>query len=188
VTDATPDEIAERLVRLFERSAVPHAIGGALAFGFWASPRGTHDVDMNVFAGAERLEAVLDALLDDGFTVDRAQAVEAVAEGGYVKAWFDSIPVDLFFNSIPLHDSAAKRVVRVPFGAGTAPILSAEDLVLLKLLFFRPKDLVDIPRVVATQREKLDRAYVRGWLVDMVGEDDPRTAKWDEFCRGLPPA
>jgi hypothetical protein len=28
-------------------------------------------------------------------------------------------------------------------------------------------------------RDDLDRAYVRRWIADMMGEDDERVARWD---------
>ena len=43
---------------------------------------------------------------------------------------------------------------------------------LFKLLFFRGKDIVDLERLVATQQDRLDHAYVRRWIVEMMGEED----------------
>jgi hypothetical protein len=57
--------------------------------------------------------------------------------------------------------------------------------VVLKLLFFRGKDLVDIERIVAIQGVALDRDYVRSWLVDCVGADTERVRRWDEICAAL---
>ncbi len=65
-------------------------------------------------------------------------------------------------------------------------VLAPEDIVLLKLLFFRAKDKLDIERVVQLQGPTLDREYVRRWLVEMMGEDDERVRVWDRYCRELP--
>lgn len=59
--------------------------------------------------------------------------------------------------------------------------LSAESLAVFKLLFFRPKDIVDLQRLIAVQGERLDTNYVRRHLVEMMGEDDERVGKWDEL-------
>lgn len=99
---------------------------------------------------------------------------------------YGSMPVDVFFTSIPLHDSAASRVVEVPLLGQAIRILSAEDLTVLKLLFFRGKDLVDVERLVAVQGSRLDRLYVRTWLVDCVGEESERVRRWDALCAALP--
>ncbi|MBC7171846.1 MAG: hypothetical protein H5U40_05445 [Polyangiaceae bacterium] len=46
--------------------------------------------------------------------------------------------------------------------------------------FFRPKDIVDLERLLALQPD-LDRSYVREHLVEMVGQEDPRVRRWDEL-------
>lgn len=85
-----------------------------------------------------------------------------------------------------LHDAAARRAVAVTLLGTTIRILSAEDLAVLKLLFFRGKDVVDVERVVAVQGARLDRVYVRRWLVDCVGEESERVRTWDRICAALP--
>jgi len=94
--------------------------------------------------------------------------------------------VDLFFNSIPLHEEAAKRVRVHELESRDIRTLSPEDLVLLKLLFFRPKDKTDVERMIEMQGTRLDRKYVRDWLIEMMGEDDERVRLWDRYCRELP--
>ena len=98
----------------------------------------------------------------------------------------EDVPIDLFFNSIPLHQSAAERAVTVELLGRPLRVLSAGDLTLFKLLFFRPKDLLDVERLAALQGEALDRTYVRRWLVDCVGEVDGRVRWWDELIAALP--
>lgn len=45
---------------------------------------------------------------------------------------------------------------------------------------------VDLERLVAV-RPELDRAYVRKWIVQMMGEDDERTLRWDEIVARFGP-
>ena len=42
-----------------------------------------------------------------------------------------------------------------------------------------PKDLLDLEKLVAVQRENLNAAYVRAQMVDMMGEADERVLEWD---------
>jgi len=53
-------------------------------------------------------------------------------------------------------------------------------------VFFRAKDLVDLERLVAV-RDELDHAYVRRWIVDMMGEHDERVRRWDDLVRRFAP-
>ncbi len=64
-------------------------------------------------------------------------------------------------------------------------VLSAEDLTVFKLLFFRGKDVVDVERLVAAQGNRLDRQYVRTWLVSCVGEGDERVRRWDTISAAV---
>ncbi len=55
-----------------------------------------------------------------------------------------------------------------------------EELAVFKMLFFRPKDVLDVKRMLEVQGARFDRGFVRDALVEMLG-DDPRIAKWDEL-------
>ncbi len=67
--------------------------------------------------------------------------------------------------SIPFSDEAGQTRVRLVDPDGESVwFLSAEALAVFKLLFFRPKDLADLERLVAVQGRALDRAYVRALL------------------------
>ena len=48
----TEPGLAAKLVALhdaLDEAAIPHAVGGAIALGYYAEPRATIDVDINVF-------------------------------------------------------------------------------------------------------------------------------------------
>jgi predicted nucleotidyltransferase len=181
-----PAELAVLVARQLEDAGVPYAIGGAIAYGYWGNPRGTRDLDVNIFVSADRAGPALDTLLRMGIRLDPERVLATAQERGDARVFYEDVPIDLFFISIPLHESAAERTVPVTLLGQTIRVLSAEDLAVLKLLFFRGKDVVDIERIVAIQGVKLDRDYVRRWLVDCVGADAERVRKWDEICAALP--
>ncbi len=181
-------ELAVQLAEQLKQAGIPHAIGGAIAYGFWGNPRGTRDVDLNVFVPADEAATAIDVLTQFGLRIDKDSALASARDRGDARGYHEDLPVDLFFISIPLHESAARRTVRVDLLGHDVAVLSPEDLIVLKLLFFRGKDVVDIERVVAVQGQRLDRDYVRRWLVDCVGESDPRVERWDRLCLALPMA
>lgn len=173
--------LAGRLAAALEAAGVPYAIGGAIAYGIWGDPRGTHDVDINLFVDHDGLDGALDALEGAGVTLDRAAAHRADQEGDVMVGWCHGMRVDLFTPSIPFSWEAMKTRVRLDGPLGSATYLSAEATAVFKLLFFRTKDLVDLEKLVAVQGADLDVAYVRRWLVDMMGEDDIRVREWDRI-------
>jgi hypothetical protein len=62
----------------------------------------------------------------------------------------------------------------LPDGTNTRMLLRDVALLVLKLLFFRPKDLDDCSRMVALQGDRLDIDYARRQLAAHVGEADLR--------------
>ena len=114
--DSAPS-LPEKVIAIHERLAearVPHAIGGALALAYYAEPRATIDVDINVFVSTDRWPDVRDALAPLGIDVDLD--IAALERDGQARLWWDRNPVDLFFSYDPFHDEMKRRARRVPFG------------------------------------------------------------------------
>ena len=172
--------VAAKLASALDRGNIPYAIGGAIAYGIWGDPRGTHDVDLNLFVGLEELDSALDVLEAAGLEIDRVRAHKAAAEGAELVGHYHGLRVDLFTPSIPFAWEALKSRRRVVGPSGEAAwYLSPEATAIFKLLFFRAKDRVDLEKLVAVQLGGLDFDYVRRWVVDMMGEDDERVVFWD---------
>jgi hypothetical protein len=168
--------------RALKGARIPHAIGGALALAYYAEPRATIDVDVNVFVPTGRWPDVRDALAPLG--VDVAIDEKELERDGQVRLWWDRNPVDLFFSYDPFHEEMRRAARRVPFAEETIPILSPEHLAVCKAMFDRPKDWLDIEQIlVATS--PLDLTEIEGWLRRMVGDDDPRIEKLLELESSL---
>ncbi len=174
---------ARALADVLEREGVPYAIGGAIALGLHAPPRATNDVDLNIFLDADEAGPGLDALESAGCCFDRQAAVASARAIGEFKASWHGLRVDVFVSSIELHRKAKDRVRTAILGGRTLKVLSPEDLAVLKMLYFRPKDILDIELLVAFARGTLDLGSIRGDLVAEVGDDDPRVERWDGIVR-----
>jgi hypothetical protein len=136
---------------------------------------------VNVFVGLEALGSVFDALCTLGIRIDRAAATARAARDGMFVGDWEGMRIDVFIPSIPFSDEAARTRVSVTVDGWTGSFLSAEAIAIFKLLFFRAKDIDDLAQLVAVRREALDHAYIRRWLVEMMGEDDERTRRWDDI-------
>lgn len=181
--DAT--EAAVHFAAALNEAHIPYAVGGAIAYGFFGATRGTHDVDLNIFVDGEQAQHSLDVLTQAGLQIDSQLALQSAKERGDARGTFQSMPVDLFFNSIPAHERAAKRTKQVRLHGSLIQVLSPEDTAIFKMLFFRGKDLVDVERLIGLMKSSLDLKYVREALIEVVGEDDYRTRKWDELTAEL---
>lgn len=161
---------------------VPHAIGGAIAYAYYAEPRVTIDIDVNVFVPTELWPDVREALA--GLGVDVEVEESALARDGQVRLWWGRIAVDLFFSYDAFHDEMEEAIRRVPFGDTRIPILGPEHLTICKAMFNRPKDWLDIETMLAFT-DPLDLDAIRSWLIRMVGPEDQRLEKLEALVARL---
>lgn len=177
--------LVEKVLALHEAlggARIPHAIGGALALAYYAEPRTTIDVDLNVFVPAQDWPTVQSALEPLGVAV--ATDVAALERDGQVRLWWDRNPVDLFFSYDPFHEEMRHNVRQVPFAGQSVPILAPEHLAVCKAVFDRPKDWIDIEQMIVAA-DPFDLPEVETWLEAMVGERDPRLARLREIAERL---
>jgi len=72
------------------------------------------------------------------------------------------IDVDIFLAESKFQESLLARRQREDYEGRQIWFVSPEDLILLKLIAGRPRDLVDVQDVFFTQGQ-LDEAYLRRW-------------------------
>lgn len=168
------ESLAEKVLAITGALAeIPHAFGGALALAYYAEPRATIDIDLNVFVRAERLPEVVEPLGGLGVVMSGPDIAERVRRDGQARAFWNSTPVDLFFAYDPFHDAAASEVRIVPFADATIPILAPEHLIVCKVIFNRAKDWVDIDAMLELGTT-VDAAEVLRWVGRIAGDDDSR--------------
>lgn len=142
----------------------------------------TKDVSLTIFLSEDELPRAFDALERVGPLFDRSEATRSVARIGLFKAHAGRMVVDVFLSSHPQYaDMKARRVSLEVLGTRLW-FLSAEDLCLHKLIYGRPKDLIDLERLIAVRRN-IDLAYVRSWMVGMVPAGDRRFEALDDLER-----
>jgi len=91
----------------------------------------------------------------------------------------------VFVPAIPYYAELATRRRQVPLLGQSTWILGPEDLVVLKMMFFRRKDLADVEAVLRDQGGSFDRAFVRRKLIELVGAEDERLAALDAIERDV---
>ena len=176
-------EVVEQLIDVFEDAQIPYALGGAIAYSTWAEPRATRDIDLNVWLDIEHFEPAFAALERCGVDLDRAAARRGAEERGMFVVYRGEYRIDVFVPSVPFYAEALMRRQRVRLAARDTWVLSPESLVVFKMLFYRPKDLADVARLLDIQGKSFDSTFVRQWLVNMLGEGDERIATWDRLVR-----
>lgn len=180
----TPADVASHLCDRFDEDHLPYALGGALCLGAWGVPRTTSDVDVAVFVSEPDLPRAFDALERAGTIVDRDNARRTVARTGMFVGRIAGMRLDVFIAHHPMHAEMERRRVALTTPDGKSRwFLSAEDLVLTKLIYNRPKDVADLDRLFAVQAGQLDAVYVADWLARIVPPGDVRHARLADLVR-----
>ena len=163
-------ELGDQLLAIhhaLDAAHIPHAIGGAIALGYCTlEPRGTRDLDVNVFMGPERAKEVF-AALPKGVEFTGLSLQQAEIDGQVRLRW-GITPIDLFLSVLPFHDEVEAHVRLVPFEGHTIPVVSCTALAVFKAMFDRGRDWADIEAMVEARAIDLDEA--RRWVVQMAGE------------------
>lgn len=158
-------------------AGLPHAFGGALALAYYAEPRPTRDVDLNLFLPPARWPEVREALAPLG--VDANGDPPA---GDQLKLPWDRLELHLFFSSDPLHHAMAAATREVPLGGAVVPIVAPEHLVVRKAILGRDKDWADI-EAIAAGTESLDRGEVGSWLERLLEPGDSRLTRFVDLSQ-----
>jgi hypothetical protein len=184
------DSLSDRVLTLtdaLEHAGIPYAVGGAIALGYYAEPRATKDIDVNIFLPESEAERVLGIILSLGARFDLDQMRARIQHDGQVRLPWDPVPeIDLFFSTVPFHDSCQARIRRVPLGRGHIKVLSGEDLAICKVVFNRPKDWPDIRQMLLMQGQAFDVAHVRHWLNEILGADSEEAQRFEGLMTERP--
>lgn len=166
------------LHRCLDAADLPHAFGGAIALAYCTrEPRGTRNIDVNVFVGSDRLDELLDAL-PSGVSVTDANVAD-LKRDAQTRLWWAETPVDVFLSNHTFHDHAESNRRTVPFAeVEDLPVLACADLAVFKSFFARPKDAVDIATMAVA--DAIDLGQLEVQVSMLMGDSDERA---DFFAR-----
>jgi hypothetical protein len=171
------DEALSDAVAILERLGMTYAVMGGLAVRIWSIPRATRDVDLTIAASADDIKRLATEFEDLGYTMPEAYAkgwTDKVAQMPLIKfRWYAAggdLDIDIFVADTPFQHAYVERRVRARAQGLDMWVVTAEDLILQKLVAARPRDLIDVTDVLFMQGT-LDEAYMRQWA-DRLGARD----------------
>jgi hypothetical protein len=174
-------ELVDKLFAIHDslnEASVPHAFGGAIALAYCVEePRGTRDLDVNIFVDAAKAGPTL-AHMPGGVTVTK-EDIAKVERDGQARLDWDGTPVDVFLNNIPLHQAVALAVVWVPLVGREIPVLDCASLAIFKAFFDRTKDWADMEAIAQATPEDIDVAAAT--MAELVSPDDPAVKRLESL-------
>lgn len=167
-------EALRPVLRELKRLGVRHYVGGSIASSMHGSARSTLDVDLGAELDEQSALALIAALQSD-YYASQSAVLDAVRR----RTCFNlihlatSFKVDIFVNRGRDFDRRVQERAAVePLGETetlSAPIATAEDIILIKLEWYRlgneisQRQWSDVTAVAKLQGGRLDRDYLRRW-------------------------
>jgi len=164
------EQMLRRMIDCFERLGLPYVVMGGLAVRIHALPRPTYDVDFTLSIPRSDLYKLFDAVQDMGLTVPSQYLsgwVDEVADMPLVKfrtflADGKGIDVDVFLAETDFQTNVMNNRLSVDLDGKPIWVVKPEDLLLLKLLASRPRDLIDVADLIFIQGQ-LNEPYLHDW-------------------------
>ena len=158
-------ELLSRLGDALDRAAIPYMVIGGQAVIVRGDPRLTRDIDVTVGVGTEAIPRLLLLLADLGLA-PLPEDPAAFARQTMVIPAADpasGVRVDLILSWTSFEAEAIGRATPVTVDGSTYRVASAADLVVLKIIAGRPRDLDDV-RGILVRDPEIDVALIERWL------------------------
>jgi hypothetical protein len=153
------------LVAWFQNAPVPGTVIGGVAAALLGRPRVTRDIDALVLLDEAEWETFLGKGKRFGFVPRLSDAVAFARQARVllVRHEASGIDIDIAFGILPFEEEAVKRTVWHDVSGVWVPLPLPEDLLIMKAIAHRPRDMADIEAILDAQ-PRLDLRRVRRWL------------------------
>ncbi|MFN8489042.1 MAG: nucleotidyl transferase AbiEii/AbiGii toxin family protein [Caldilineaceae bacterium] len=178
----SPLAALQRLLRQFANQGV---IIGGVAVSLLAEPRYTADADAVILLNAEDLPHLLAVAKLEGFT-PRIENAEQFARRNRVlllQHTESAVNVDISLGVLPFEVEMVERATLYQAGSLELPLPTPEDLIVMKAVAHRPKDMLDIQALIA-RYPKLDRKRIQFWI-EQFAEALETPELWTDVARLL---
>lgn len=169
------NQVITDLMAWWEAAGADGLLTGGLAASVLGRPRLTRDVDATVLVPQEKWSDFLNCSLQFNFIprVDDPLAFAARARILLLKHRPTGLDVDVSFGALPFEYEMLNRVRYVEIAGTSVPFASAEDLIVMKVMANRPRDISDVEGLVIAN-PNLDRTVIDFWLNQFAALlDDP---------------
>jgi hypothetical protein len=153
------------LMRWWQAQHVPGLVIGGLAVALLGRPRVTRDVDAMVLLADDRWPGFLEAGSTFSFVPRQPDALAFAHQARVLLLRHEpsGIDVDVALGCLPFEEEAVARATTVQVAGVSVPLPTPEDLVIMKAVAHRERDLVDIDGLLAAHPH-LDVGRVRRWV------------------------
>ncbi len=174
----------ELLSDAFARRSIRYALIDGLANSMRGRPMATQDVGFLVDVPAIILPALLDDLLERGFSFDHTTVIKEYTQEYFTFISFSAARIDWLKPVLPFYSRALLDAEALVWSEGhPIRVATTEGLILTKMVAFRPQDQIDIDMLLTANRDTIDVESIRTQWSIFADSEVERTA-WLEAAIG----
>ena len=159
--------VIEKLLMIGKKTGVKIVFMGGIATNIWSRPRVTYDIDAIMILPENKKEVFLIHCKKSGLKYDKKEPLKSIHGMPFLTLVYFKTFVDIFIAKGRFQESVIKRAKGIKFNKKTLYVASCEDLILLKLLSGRNKDMEDIREIIEENKDKIDFKYLKETAKDI---------------------
>ena len=156
----------------FEATGLSFALAGGFAYGIHVEPRATMDIDFCVVSGheAEGVSRALHEVFEKVIPHKKPMIFGQVSLYRYVglRGGSEFVADLLEPHNAAYSESIIDRKNMIGFGEYSIPVISIEDLYILKKLSSRKRDAVDCEMIEESFPSLINDEYIKTWFKKLV--------------------
>jgi hypothetical protein len=157
---STQERALAAVGEFLDAQGVPYMLIGGQANAVWGEPRATLDVDVTIWVEPTRVAALIVA----AGAAFRCMVPEPEAFVSSTRVLplqtDDGVRIDMIFGMLPFEEEAISRARSLRVGGATLRVCAPEDLILMKIISDRERDLGDARGIAIRQIAVLDLPYL----------------------------
>ncbi|MFH0886598.1 MAG: hypothetical protein V1843_00355 [bacterium] len=167
----TEEEVLKEVISVLNSMNIPYALTGGIAVSFYGKPRSTHDFDIIIQVAPKpgSVKQIISAF-KKGYYISEEGVIDALLH----KTMFNilnhetGLKIDFWILKEDAYGKQAfTRRKKLKLLGIDAFILSAEDMIINKLLWYQASDIYkhlnDVQGMYEIQKNNLDQIYLSKW-------------------------
>ncbi len=178
-------QLLGRIARKLDARHLPYMIVGGQAVLVYGEPRLTRDIDITLGVDSDHWRDIVEMIESLGWRLE-VKDPESFVRDTMVLPALDpesGVRIDFIFSNSSYELQALERARPTSVEGESIRFASVEDLVILKTVAGRPRDMEDVRGVMA-RHPNADRKYILKWLKEFeAGLEQPFAKRFESAVR-----
>lgn len=182
LTKQTLDQFYGHAIELLDELKYPYVIIGGLAVSLIGEPRMTLDIDFILSIPEKDIHNFLETAIKRGFGLNMKKELQRIKQTGTFRFSMGLFHADIILTSSEFESSVFKRRKKIKLAGKKTYFPSPEDLIILKIVAGREKDMLDAKSILIRHKNKLDRKYMEKWA-QRISDEAQDMSVWNRLLR-----